>query len=142
MTQEDKNDLIKYLCASLPYKLKINIRSDYTYTMEDMELNPYHLEGISYSINYRNMRPYLRSFSKMTQDEKWTIKNRFCYDWWSETEGNPSSLWKYQIDIEDADSLIDFFNERHLDYLGLIQKGLALEAPDGMYEFEEMYSHD
>ena len=27
----------------------------------------------------------------------------------------------------------DLFNAHHLDYRGLIEKGLALEAPEGMY---------
>ena len=29
---------------------------------------------------------------------------------------------------------IDWLNSRHFDYRGLIEKGLALEAPKGMYE--------
>ena len=29
---------------------------------------------------------------------------------------------------------VDFYNKHHFDYRGLIEKGLALEAPEGMYE--------
>jgi hypothetical protein len=29
--------------------------------------------------------------------------------------------------------LIDWLNAHHFDYRGLIEKGLALEAPEGMY---------
>jgi hypothetical protein len=32
---------------------------------------------------------------------------------------------------------IDWLNAHHFDYRGLIEKGLALEAPDGMYKMEE-----
>ena len=30
----------------------------------------------------------------------------------------------------------DWLNSHHFDYLGLIEKGLALEAPEGMYKTE------
>ena len=29
---------------------------------------------------------------------------------------------------------IDWLNAHHFDYRGLIEKGLALEAPEGMYK--------
>jgi hypothetical protein len=32
---------------------------------------------------------------------------------------------------------IDWLNKHHFDYRGLITKGLALEAPDGMYNIKE-----
>ena len=32
-------------------------------------------------------------------------------------------------------STIDWLNEHHFDYRGLIEKGLALEAPEDMYKF-------
>ena len=31
---------------------------------------------------------------------------------------------------------VDWLNEHHFDYRGLIDKGLALEAPDNMYNLE------
>ncbi len=31
---------------------------------------------------------------------------------------------------------IDWLNAHHFDYRGLIEKGLALEAPEGMYKTE------
>jgi len=30
--------------------------------------------------------------------------------------------------------VVDWLNAHHFDYRGLIEKGLALEAPEGMYE--------
>ena len=32
-------------------------------------------------------------------------------------------------------NVIDWFNAHYFDYRGLIGKGLALEAPKGMYKF-------
>lgn len=34
----------------------------------------------------------------------------------------------------------DFYNKNHFDYRGLIEMGLALEAPEGMYKFNN-YEH-
>lgn len=31
----------------------------------------------------------------------------------------------------------DFFNAHHFDYRGLIGKGLAIEAPEGMYQIKK-----
>ena len=33
-------------------------------------------------------------------------------------------------------SSFDWLNKHHFDYRGLIKKGLALEAPKGMYEIQ------
>jgi hypothetical protein len=35
--------------------------------------------------------------------------------------------------IDEISKLIDWLNTHHFDYRGLIDKGLALEAPEGMY---------
>jgi hypothetical protein len=32
--------------------------------------------------------------------------------------------------------LIDWLNAHHFDYRGLIDKGLAIEAPEGMYNLK------
>ena len=41
--------------------------------------------------------------------------------------------WMYDGDYSIADS-IDWLNVHHFDYRGLIQKGLALEAEEGIYK--------
>jgi len=37
--------------------------------------------------------------------------------------------------IESISMVLKFVNSKHLDYNNLIPKGLAIEAPDGMYNF-------
>ena len=70
MTTEEKQLLLKDLCARVPYRVKINIKSDYTEEMEDTELTPYHLDGLGYDAEYRYLRPYLRPMSSMTEEER------------------------------------------------------------------------
>lgn len=119
MTQEEKQLLLKDLCARLPYGVKINIRNDYTLTMEDIEMNAYHFNTISYDVEYRGLRPYLRPMSSITYDEH----RDYIQTGRSMSPDNPSAL-------------VDWLNAHHFDYRGLIEKGLALEAPEGMYKTE------
>lgn len=67
------------------------------------------------------VKPYLRSMSSMTEEEKEEFVKLHIDD---RLEG--------KIELCDA-SCVDFYNAHHLDYRGLIEKGLALEAPEGMY---------
>lgn len=120
MTQQEKQLLLKDLCARLPYGVKINIRNDYTLTMEDMEFNAYHLPTASYDFEYRGLRPYLRPMSSMTDKER-------------QSEPYMTSLDGY-MDYYEAADYVDWLNAHHFDYRGLISMGLALEAPKDMYK--------
>lgn len=116
MTQEEKQLLLKALCGYFPYGLKV---SEY---FEESEIwtNPRDFEDVGpYYILLRTekIKPYLRPMSSMTLEE------RVEYD-------------KYvngHISLEYHIKEIDWLNANHFDYRGLIEKGLALEAPAGMY---------
>lgn len=130
MSTEEKQLLFKDLCARLPYGVKINIKSDYTREMEDTELTPYHLDGLGYNAEYRNLRPYLRPMSSMTSQE------------WCELCDCEAEDEKAAIYIKDGRRFVSpanketFLNSYHFDFRGLIPMGLALEAPEGMYKTE------
>ena len=40
------------------------------------------------------------------------------------------------VTLADTVECIDWLNKHHFDYRGLIEKGLALEAPEGIYKTE------
>jgi hypothetical protein len=42
----------------------------------------------------------------------------------------------YTYHFTVGDSVLDWLNAHHFDYRGLIEKGLALEAPKGMYKLD------
>ena len=125
MTQEDKNILLKDLCARLPYKpmIRLEFQSGHGYQIGKMEIRNFwdivrHFEnGIIATI-----KPYLRPMSSMTEEEQ-----QKYYDL---THQEEDDVWAKCL----FDKMVDFCNERHLDYRGLIEKGLALEAPKGMYK--------
>lgn len=126
MTQEEKQLLLKDLCARLPYGVmcRLSAKGANISITEKLELGG--LEHFIYGT--MDVKPYLRPMSSMTEEEKEEVRRRFCDEW----EESIMELY-YSIEIRDVDCFIDWLNEHHFDYRGLIEKGLALEAPEGMY---------
>lgn len=143
MTQEEKQLLLKDLCARLPYGVKIYTKdgkNDASFILKISDLNwIFEDDRIDEMYEYDGWKPYLRPMSSMTEEEKEEFHKLKQF---SVTVVMPNgvSLLKptYIVDLEeDGDGLnhlYDWLNAHHFDYRGLIEKGLALEAPDGMYE--------
>lgn len=112
MTQEEKNLLFQDLCARLPYGVKVTF-AGYS-GREDCILNSQHLNS-AYAIEYLRLRPYLRPMSSMTEEEEKQFQDVNMYELPYMVEG------------------LDWLNAHHFDYRGLIEKGLANAAPEGMY---------
>ena len=119
MTQEEKQLLLKDLCARLPYGVKVNFRSNIEVLCEVHIYQSVQTvvgeRGILYDIDMPNVKPYLRPMSSMTEEEY----EEFGYD-----------VLRY------TPREFDWLNKHHFDYRGLIEKGLALEAPEGMYKIK------
>jgi len=119
LTQEDKDLLIKDLCCRLPYEVKCETNRGplpiYTMAYDGSVLFK---DGIS-QFCMDNPKPYLRSMRNMTEDE----------------ENEYKSTCIHVIGLLNMETFhtFDWFNKHHFDYRGLIEKGLALEAPKGMY---------
>lgn len=133
MTQEEKYLLLKDLCARLPYGVKCQIDYDneedtdlgierycddriVSVCVETEEIGLYEASEYFYP---NEIKPYLRSMSSMTEEEKVECSVFFNYD-----------------GVGYPDEYVDWLNARHFDYRGLIEKGLALEAPENMYKTE------
>ena len=113
MTQEEKDLLIKDLCARLPYGVKVHIH-DLNIDDYDRNLVP---EDISlFEIHRIGIKPYLRPMSSMTEEEE----NKFGDVMFNFING----------ETYYTDKQIDWLNAHHFDYRGLIEKGLALEYID------------
>ena len=137
MTKEEKQLLLTDLCARLPHGVNLHIefydlQGDGKLTSRDIKLAPGNIAYCFDNSHWVSVKPYLRPMSSMTEEEKEDIKHRWCYNDW-DIDG-PSSLWREKIDVEDAEGIIDYFNEHHFDFRGLIPMGLALEAPEDMYK--------
>ena len=148
MTQEDKQLLIKDICARLPYRINVLTEDNdkgYIVGVDDTENGVFEIhiieDGDSYTCDesIENFKPYLRSLSSMTEEEFLTLQDMYVYKnlEYESIIDKFYTLWKskkyipfYMYDFRQ----IDYLNSHYLDYRGLIEKGLALEAPEEMYK--------
>ena len=108
MTQEDKELLLKDLCARLPHRTMIQV-SDWT--LLDTKLKPGHISRLMNED--LKLKPYLRPMSSMTEEEREEY-HKLCDKY-------------YDIYFDSVES-IDWLNAHHFDFRGLIEKGLAIEV--------------
>ena len=132
MTDEEKQLLLKDLCARLPYGVKY-CRDTWNYewdqemsvveVLEDVDKDGYINDHKVYKVD--DIKPYLRPMSSMTEEEI----NEFILI-------SDTVFWlgeKRSTCILSLEQM-DWLNAHHFDYRRLIEKGLALEAPEGMYK--------
>ena len=117
MTQEDKELLLKDLCARLPYGVKIEL----TWwvmgegTCINTTLEPDHIEQLlNNEDRITEIKPYLFPLSSMTEEQK----KEYQYI---------TERWMYDSSYSISDS-IDWLNKNHFDYRGLIPMGLSIDA--------------
>ena len=130
MTQEDKELLLKDLCARLPCGVKIKLIRwnideglyiNTTLEPDDIELLLNDKEGDT------EIKSYLFPLSSMTEEQKKYIADRWGINEEFDFEINPD--WgEYFVELGDIVDFIDWLNENHFDYRGLIGKGLAIDA--------------
>ena len=139
MTQEDKELLLKDLCARLPYGVKV----------ESVFINPDTKEHKSCGIEVFNatsllmirdglgeFKPYLFPLSSMTETQQEEFDRIYADDMQvvannlkNRLDGKPyeTNLGHYRH--------IDWLSAHHFDYRRLIEKSLALDATNlGIYE--------
>lgn len=127
MTKENKELLIKDLCARLPYgvKIKFNDGTDDVYNL-DGNIYGRFTESVMQAIDDLELKPYLRPMESMTEEEK-KIYNGFVFS---------TDEYGKICEFDDIDYLRDWLDANHFDHRGLIPKGLALVALEGMYNFK------
>jgi hypothetical protein len=154
MKTQDKEILLKDLCARLPYGVKFATK------YESHKNNIYELIAVNKHCetvetfgtiwwNIEDIKPYLRPMSSMTEEEAktlvtlWGIEDFISLDITEEYIGvvcddgfNSTVTTEIWYDGDMSIECFDFLNTRHLDYRGLIPIGLALEAPKDMYDFK------
>ena len=124
MTQEEKQLLLKDLCARFPYDVIVECSIESGESI-DLILNTSHLDEL---VNDSLIiKPYLRPMSSMTKEEEEELR-----------------LLKNQLVDCDENNEIKFYNiideihrlylSHHIDFMGLIPKGLALVSLEDMYK--------
>ncbi len=124
MTQEDKDLVLRDLCARLPYNVWVSYKTKYDDIERATILNGNYvrdiMEGTSSWIDFK---PYLRPRSSMTEDELQRYHELCDVD---EAVGVGSSI--EIIAAHDTPKSLDYLNSIHVDYRGLIPKDLALST--------------
>jgi hypothetical protein len=120
MTQEEKQLLLKDLCARLPYGVIVHNEEGHEGYLNSINQTIFGVElGVNITATRRvdfqldTCKPYLRPMSSMTEEEK------------DEYDRLVMCNASWVVD--------DWLNAHQFDYRGLIPVGLALEVPEGMY---------
>ena len=139
MKQENRELLLKDLCARLPYGVKGKCELDASYDtsfdtvfqthkfnaevygikedlllvtplIEDNDEQTYAEEEVADGVSILDFTPYLFPLSSMTEEQK--------------------KKWFYTLssDYHITYDTVDWCNKNHFDYKGLIEKGLAIDA--------------
>lgn len=117
MTQEEKDLLLKDLCSRLPYGVKCQcfdektiasltgIKSNTELYFDELDYKEF--DGI---IEITYCKPYLFPMSNMTEEQ------------------NKEWLYTLSSDYHITYDTVDWLNENHFDWRGLIPMGLAIDA--------------
>ena len=150
MKQEDKELLLKDLCARLPYGIKVKTLLKEPYTLKglfDTEyggvmgclLGKFVTNNVSpKTTNYplEQFKPYLFPLSSMTEEQFAELKVFADLIYESDTlelvEWNDNyktlEFWLEEVPSYCVIKVFDWLNKNHFDYRSLIEKGLAIDA--------------
>ena len=142
MTQEDQQLLFQDLCARLPYHVKVKVWLKYGTTEEgflDLEHNYADvLRDAFYYDEIKDIKPYLRPMSSMTEEEAIEYVN--C--------GNIIVNSPQNNYLIPTPTCVDWLNSRHFDYrtiydedkkkyMSMIEKGLAIAVTEENNPYKE-----
>lgn len=149
MNEGEKQLLAKALCGYLPYGLKI-CKENVPSLLKEEGRHIEEVQGIDLALTIlltntfariEYMKPYLRPMSSMTENEFYelielgvSLPSSFKEYYGQMQYYSSGGEWSViDVEIEDIIKYMNYLNAHHFDYYGLIGKGLALEAPEGMY---------
>ena len=144
MTQEEKNLLLKDLCARLPYGVKAYIKKwskldrkyyEGVYTVESVHPSLGDIyastenSSVEVILGYADyvIKPYLFPLENMTEEQRRYINDRWGVNEKFDFEIDPN--WgRFFVELGDAVGFINWCYKNHFDYRGLIPMDLAKDA--------------
>ena len=135
MKQENKELLLKDLCARVPYGVKVQYMNnifviDYVSSYEEVKLDI----PDNWTVGVSEVKPYLFPFSSITDEQKSELNKKFTVQF----SGNnvysihyhSEGYWDtdLELDLQDWLWFINWCYKNHFDIYGLIPMGLALDA--------------
>lgn len=135
MKQEDKELLLRDLCARLPYEVKCNISRKNENCVKsrtiDSILDCHWLSECK--SDFYEIKPYLFPLSSMTEEQRKEFLLYSDYSVRVEGCGKLAEEYHYELvvyknQLRPNYKDIDWLNKNHFDYRGLIEKDLAIDA--------------
>lgn len=125
MTQENKELLLKDICARLPYGVKAQVYNHWRDEVQDETITIENLHQLIETFSIGDIKPYLFPLSSMTEEQKRE------YNKWKHYV--PTYHYEYgdiveEVELFDSPESFEYLIENHFDYRGLIEKGLAIDA--------------
>ena len=147
MKKKEKQLLLKDLCARIPYGVRMKELEPTNGIELELYLTSIYKDNVQ--VNTKDggvmatvidaFKPYLRPMSSMTEEE-YNVMLNYLHE---QAMADISSKSHYIVGEDNkkywsAKSIayFDWLNAHHFDYRGLIEKGLALEAPEYMYKIK------
>ena len=135
MTQEEKDLLLKDLCARLPYNVKVHVSGlDFDFDGTLMQIYKSAIR-CSLQVNFmryglEDVKPYLRPMSSMTEEEyvDFLYDTDFPCEYVSIKAGKFWTAGTCEFEFKNVQKVFDWLLEHHFDYRGLIDKGLAIST--------------
>lgn len=156
MIQEEKQLSIEDLSARLPHGVIVDIKynkehgssdrlriCDEGHSVLNTDILGLYIQDEIY------IKPYLRPLSSMTEEEKRDLVEHYKFYYDECSEGISNGIYSaqfnrtvyqmvYENDIEDITKWMDthYFAWRTLNGNDMFELGLAIKAPEGMYNFK------
>lgn len=131
MTQEQKDLLLKDLCARLPYGVKCSHKNEgiFSLTCIDLEYNYIYVKHGGFKIgepeiNHRHIKPYLFPMSSMTEEQKKELNDITDLD----IEIAISNIKNDTPNYVTCLNRLNWLLKNHFDIYNLIPMGLANDA--------------
>ena len=130
MNKEDKELLLRDLCARLPYNVHVEYKEEIYGVLGISHgrlilCKPFMSQTLEYCPLIKEVKPYLFPLSSMTEEQKneynrWKHEVPVChYEYGDVVE---------EIELLDSPESFDYLIENHFDYRGLISMGLAIDC--------------
>lgn len=123
MTQEQKELLLKDLCARLPYGVKymdILNPDEHPSTLQSIDNCGLAMANDGFSHEIENVKPYLFPMSSMTEEQREEFDGLIELELKAISDEIPPT--------QATEFEVDFYNKHHLDWRCLIPMGLAIDA--------------
>ena len=140
MTQEQKDLLLKDISARLPYGVKCaEVYPDgnkFENEWDIIRISKYVEDGIhisnckttyGYCSSIENIKPYLFPISSITDEQR----NEFPFEFSLLNAFINGYIYMFEdeeLTVDDIIRMLDCLNRNNIDYRGLIDKGLAIDA--------------